>query len=87
MRVIPVVAVMVARVAKETLYVATLVPVATGVLGLADQMEMRARLELLGALGARLLVYVKLFPEAMLEMAGLGETVAQQGVVVALETQ
>ena len=85
MRVTPVVAVMVARVAKETLYVALLVPVAPEVLGLVDQTETRVRLELLGALGARLLVYVKLSPEVPLEMPGLVETVAHKEVVAGRE--
>jgi hypothetical protein len=87
MRVIPVVVAMVALVALALLSVPALNPVAPGVLVLADQMETRVRLEPLEAREAHLLAYVKLFPEVLLEMAGLGEMVGHKAVVVALETQ
>ena len=81
------VAVMVARGDKETFRVIAHGPVAPVVRGLVEEMGMLVRLELLEVRAARLLAYVKLFPEAMLETAGLGEMVGHKVAAAALETQ
>jgi hypothetical protein len=87
MQATPAVAVVVAPEGKETFRVIALVPAAPVVLGLAEEMETQVRLAPQVVRGLRLPEYAKLFPVALLEMAGLGEMVGHKVAAGVLGTQ